>query len=572
MIKHFYILLLLLSNFVFAQSESIQVAVSGNTVTNNDIFQYQISVGCKCDLNPPAFIDFDVLGQNEGSMQSTTIINGKQTNTCTRTITYNLRAKKKGTLSIESASANCDGEKSKADGIQINVVDAEEAFNASKGVAPYFYEVKSSKDEVFVGEPFTITFSLYTDKNVSEIVNLMKGDAIALWRQPLFDERDPQHVFEQYHTKVKGKDYSVIVLTQELCFADQAGTIHISPYYGNAVESYDIFNTRYREGYSNSLDIKVKEVPVSKPENYNGMAGKFEITHSISDTDVKVGHAFDMKIKVSGLGNFNILKAPEPDYFFSADTFLCALDSINDQLAITEKGLDGWIEFSYVITPKVAGNYHVKPFAFSYYDWDSRSMKSVTTHEFDLKIKEGKAPKIENPNGEVEVQEVEQDIHHISTGETTVFDNSDFIFGRWYYWLLVLGPFAVPFFLIIVSRKKSKVSDEELIKSEQKNTKKTVIKEIPKLKTLDNKEGLRQLKNLIEEYFMKHLQIGRSALSKSSITQNLKSQNVDDSHISSFQNIWDQLEIAQYAPLSDKNTTEIFDETAELIKNLNKLI
>ncbi|MBD3636932.1 MAG: protein BatD [Crocinitomicaceae bacterium] len=568
MIRLLAILPLFIVFFGFGQKAYIETAVSSSRISSVQPLTYQIQTDCDCNIEPPDFSDFDVLDRQPGQSSYTMNINGKVTNVCTSTLTFVLRPKKKGKITIGEATAKCENENKTSEDVTVTVVDADELHKANEGVASYYFKLVSNKQSVYVGEPFTLTMYLYSEKLPENINNIVKGDALGLTRHPLYNERDPGHTFTRYEQNVKGKKYQVIELTKEVCFADHPGTIDISAYYGSAVESYSIWENKYMDGYSNSLQIKVKEVPVDKPENYYGMAGEFEITHEISKTSVVANHAIDMNVTISGTGNFHLLKTPE--FNFPKDSFMVTGPEIERNLTQSEEGATGSVNYHYVITPTKAGEYLILPYSFSYFDWNDKQMKSVSTHDILLTVAKGNETFMVTNNSSNGEEATETDIRYIHTTSAEFFTDADFLFGRLYFWLGVTGPLGFFFVLLIIKRRKSKKSEEEIKAAEQKVAKRSTVKDIKKLKRLEGIEGVNELKRALEEYFMVNLDVGRSALSRNNIIQLLDKKGVNTSIIQTFGEIWDKLEMARYAPISSQNMSELYDKTEALIQDLNR--
>jgi BatD DUF11 like domain len=563
------ILSLFIITTVFAQSPMIEAAISSTQASTVEPITYQITTDCDCNIEAPDLSAFDILQRQPGQFTQTSNINGKVTNVCTSTLTFILRPKKKGTINIGKAKAICENEEKASKSFSITVVDADALHSSNEGTASFYYKLISNKNTVFVGEPFTVTMYLFTDKIPEDINNFVRGDALGISRHPLYDIRAPGHVFPQGTAKVKGKQYHVIELSKEVCFADKAGKISISAYYGSAIEQYRVWDNLFMEGYSNSLKMMVKEIPGEKPENYYGMAGEFEITHEISETSIKANRAIDMKVTVSGTGNFHLLRTPE--FLFPKDSFLITGPEIEKDLVQMENGAEGSVTYNYIITPTKEGEYLILPYSFAYFDWNEQKMKSVMTHDFVLNVSKGDEVKTwssSDPNAPI----AESDIRYIHSVSGSFFSYGNLYFGRLYHFLLVGGPLGFFFFFFIIKLRKSQRSDEEVLADVQKITKKSTVKEIKKLKSIEGTQGIDELKKSLEEYLMMNLNIGRSLLSKKSVVQLLTETQVTAETTLAFEAIWDKLEMAQYAPMSSENIQDLVQQTEKLIQSLNKQI
>jgi len=564
--------ILLCSQILFSQSLYIDAAVKSSTVTSSEAFTYQITTNGSCTIEPPDLDDFEILDRQQGQFSETSYTNGKTTNNNTYTLTLVLRAKKKGKIKIGKARIKCKGKDKKSEEITMEVVDADEVHKKNEGVATYYYKLECDKKSVIVGEPYIVSFYLYSEKKPYQITEIYSGNAANNWRQNLFDERASDFSFPTTLKTVKGKKYYVVELRKEVYLADHPGKLKIEPYFGRAIDKFDYFNPTYMEGYSNSHEINVKPIPGTKPEDFNGMVGDFALDYEISETSVKANHAFELKIKVSGTGNFNVFQDPK---MYFPESFLVSNPDGEESFSVSEDGITGSIEYEYVITATEEGQYVILPFSFSYYSLKERKIKTLSSSDFVIKVSKGKNPKIKN-YGEKRTDVKEDDIRYIHTEKANYFRLNDFLFGRISYFIMLLSPIGLSFIFILLRRKKKNRSSSEIQEDKQKNSKKSILKELSSLKAIaqsgDHPAALKKLITALDLYFITNLELSMSSLSKKSIAQALIQKDATTATKDSFNKLWDKIEMAQYAPISTDNLAALIEESEALIKLLNKEI
>jgi hypothetical protein len=125
----------------------------------------------------------------------------------------------------------------------------------------------------------------------------------------------------------------------------------------------------------------------------------------------------------------------------------------------------------------------------------------------------------------------------------------------------------------VIRRKKSRLTADEVLAKQQKVVKKSAAKEVSKIQksptaTLNTKD----LKNQLENYLMTNLSITRSQLSKQHINEKLSSKGIEDDLKTKFSSLWDKLEMAQYAPLSNENLGKLAEDTGSIINEFNKVL
>jgi len=561
-----YILLLFVSSIGWSQKEWINAAVNAATVTSNDVFTYQISTDCDCDIIAPNLSAFDIIDMESGKSKSFSSFNGQSSGEqCTNTLTYLLRGKKKGKFEIGEAKAKCPKSKKSSTTINIEVLSAEEVHAKAQGEAPYYFNLETNKKSAKIGEPVIIDFYMFTRARPQDITTITSGNAGGVFRQNLFEETSQGFSFPVYQVKVKGNDYYKIHLRQEVILPSAPGKLVIEPYFGRAVERYEVFNAIYMEGYSNGVTIDVKDLPSKRPDNYYGMVGDFELTHAISQTTIAAKHAFELTVKISGTGTFNLFKDPE---FLVPESFGATPDEPISNLKISENGLTGDVEYTFILTPTKEGKYNILPYSFGYYSLKDGTFKSVATESFEINVTPGEGGDIEDPNNNSGII-VEDDIRHIHKNND-LFTLSGF-FGGLVFWLLILTPLLSVFIFFMIKQKRSRLTTVEKIAQEQKEVKKSVAKSVESIQKSDTLD-IRQLKSNLDEYLMTNLSLGRSQLSKASVSTKLGEKGCDDKLKADFESIWSKIEMAQYAPISNENLDQLANDTSTLIKDLNKIL
>ena len=565
----FYILLLLSSTFGWTQNAYVDAAISASTVTSNDQFTYKITTDCDCDIIPPDLSEFDVLQAMPGRYESMQSFNGQSTKkTCTSTMTYVLRGKKKGKFEIGEAKVQCDSDDKSSKSFTVEVLNAEDVHRANEGNVDYYFKLETNKNQVRVGEPFMLNFYMYTKIRPQDINSINSGKIGGAYRQSLFNEMASDFAFPMRIEKVKGNDYYVIHLRKEVVIPSAVGTLKVEPYFGRAVESYDFFSAKYMDGYSNSLEIQVKEVPSNAPPNYYGMLGEFELTHEISATSVQANRAIEMTVEISGTGNFNTFRTPD---FLFPESFLVAEPEVEESFEVTENGITGKATYTYVVTPTKEGQFNILPYSFAYFDRKANNFKSVATESFTINVSEGTGGDIQTSKNISSVPE-EYDIRHIHKGGS-LFSAVYIFFGSLGFWVLLIVPLTIVSIYVALKRKKSRLSDDEVLAKQQKNVKKSTAKVVSKIQNTGSDElNVKQLKDQLDQYFMTNLSIGRSQLSKQIILEKLTEKGVSEEFSSRFTSLWDQLEMAQYAPLSNDNLGKLASDTASIINEFNKVL
>ena len=189
--KQFLILLLLISsNFLLAQTPTLDAVVSKTNVTENEIFTYQIISNSECEITPPDFGNLEIVdGPVQGVSKNSDYTNN--VHVTEYSFTYYLSAPKKGNYTIPPATMKCKMKKeiSSQKTITIKAVAAKDAV-AEKQSGDHFLKLTTNKNSVYIGEPFILSLKFYTTKRPNNFEPVMVGNASGLWRADLNPGQD----------------------------------------------------------------------------------------------------------------------------------------------------------------------------------------------------------------------------------------------------------------------------------------------------------------------------------------------------------------------------------------------
>ena len=570
--QNFFILFLLMAQIVLAQTPTLQANVSKSTVTENEVFTYQIVSNSDCEITPPDFGNLEIVeGPVQGISKNTVFTNNVQTNVQEYSFTYYLRASKKGTYNISAATMKCKMKKViSSPAVSVKVIVAKDAIANQETNSAHFLKLTTNKNSVYIGEPFVLTLKFYSPKKPNNFEPVRSGAASGLWRTDL---NPNQEVFNMSFEDIKGVRYYVLELRKELCIPLRTGKITIEPYISALLIQIDIFTNERLEGISNSLTIDVKKIPFETPDNFNGLVGQFKLRQVVDKTSLVQGQVLELNLTLSGTGNFNAfdeLKLNLPEGFSQNDP------EITNETNPTEDGLNGELKYKFILTAEEPGDYEFQPFSFSYFDIKEKKIKEIVSETIKIHIDKGDENhnKIYNTQNTVEIKDT--DIHYIHDEKGTPFLLTDFFFGTIPYLLLVFCPIILVLTIAYFKRKKSNITEEVKVETKQKIAKKAALKTLAHatylLKKSEEKEALKMIHNALITFFITKLNLSLSTLSQRSITSELELKKVDTQLILQFTHIWKNIEMAQYAPITTANLQETITASEKLIHQLNEKI
>lgn len=189
-----------------------------------------------------------------------------------------------------------------------------------------FVRVMSAKKNVFVGEPFLVTYKLYTTLNRESNVAqepTFSGCSVT----ELNADNDPTtEVFN-------GKTYHVIYIRKVLLTPLQEGTLQLNEAKVDNIVTFEHKDdANQTENFSITLSNQPMQVQVNalpqknKPVNFSGVVGSFSINAKTDTGKAPVGENIHLIVTISGSGNTNGISLPAiqwpagVEHFDAADT------------------------------------------------------------------------------------------------------------------------------------------------------------------------------------------------------------------------------------------------------------
>lgn len=589
--KKYIILLLLISQYVFAQVQFV-AQVSKNSLGINERLRIDFVMNDDGDnFNPPDFEGFKLVG---GPNQSTSYLWANGRKSFEKTYSYYLAPVKKGTFIIKQATIEINGQAYKSNPIKITVGNA-----VAEERDPYnpYYQQQQQQQQVptyagkegvqlvaeisnpnpYLNEPITVVYKIYVSNR----------SAVGGWQvtdNPKYKNFWSQNIdvkqLQIQQGKFKGEDYRYAVLRKTVLYPQKSGKLEIEPltldvevevpsgqidFFGRPLMK--VGNKKVSAG---AKVINVKTLPeAGKPEGFTGAVGIFDFKVSPSKTKLKNGESLDLNIVVSGKGNLKLFTLPKPIVPSSLEMY----DPVHKENVTTPlTGMSGDISDLYTIIPQFKGNYPIQPIRFSYFDLGSKTYKTITSKEINIEVLDG--PTASNNN------EIASTSNKTKVSANTTFGfiklktnlraikSTNFLGSVLFYLLLLLPFLLIP--IIMVIRKKKEAIDGDIVGNKIKLAKKYLFEA---KKQIDNKEPFYiALEKAMHNFLKAKLHIETSEMSKDKITTILLSKNANPELVNSFIALTENCELARYAPSTSVTIQQDYDKAVEIISSLEKQI
>lgn len=594
----------LASSFTAAMAQVTFKATAPSAVVQGEQFRLSYVLNQEGrDLRLPDLPDFEVLfGPSTSTSFSQSTVNGKTTSERSVSYTYILISNKTGKFTIPPASIRVEGSNYESNSLAIEVLPPDETAassgapgsgqqreeraagaSATVSTSDAFIRAIISKNNPYEQEGFTVTFRLYTTLDVVNFGRIQFPEFEGFMVEEVDLPMNRQLQMERY----EGRNYYTADLRRTLLFPQRSGQItipsgriemvfsvpsgrRVSTFFGSQEVMVDV----KKEMVTNPVAINVRPLPANRPASYSNAVGTFTMNPSISSTQTRANEAVTLRIEISGTGNLKLIRNPEVQF---PDNFEVYDPTVNNSFNVTTNGLTGIRAIEYMVIPRYEGDYTIPPAAFTYFDLNSNSYKTLATPEYLLQIAKGD-PASATTGTFVNRQDVkvEQDIRFLKTGEPSYTSSVDFFAGSLGYWL----GYVIPFLLLLVAyfiNRKQAIENANVTLVRTRKANKMAIRRLKiaekHLKEQNKERFYEEVLRAIWGYFSDKLSIPVARLSKNNIKAELSGYGVGDELVEKFIRILDTCEFARYAPAeSHAEMDRVYSDTIAAIGEMeNKL-
>ena len=560
------------------------------------------------DMRAPEFTDFDVLaGPYTSTSSSTSFVNGHRTSSFSQAYTYTLMAQRAGTYTIPPATVKVDGENIQSNGVRIQVLPEDEQpaqqSNQSAAVSNQssqssqtsqtaseniFVRTIASKTRVHEQEALMVSYKLYfANVDVAQLTNNTKLPEFTGFLKQEIELGEIQAELEHYN----GRNYQTAVLYRTILYPQHSGDIQIEPAKFEAVlrvqtqqRARSIFDDFFGS-YTNvtkmltapGVTIHVSALPSGKPAGFSGGVGKFNLTPSISQTELQTNEAVTIKLDITGAGNMKLLKTPAIDW---PEGFEPYDPKVTNNFATSTAGVSGTKSMEYLAIPRSPGDYTIPAVHFSYFDIEDKAYKTLSTPEYTIHVKRGAGEQsaasgqqsgVVSYTQKEDIKQLGTDIRYIDTKNLSIQNSKFKIQNYEWIWLWYVIPLLTAIVLLVVLRKQIKeAADVNRMRYKRANkvAQKRLKAAAAALKDNQKDAFYAAIEQAAWTYLSDRLSIPMAELNKDNIAQLLRQKGVGDGLIHEVTDVLSTAEFARYAPSTDHAMDDLYKATTNMINNL----
>lgn len=619
------ILIVLVPTFLWAQDDPTLTVSAKKQVVVGERFQVVFEANAEGkNFSAPTFEGFTVVGGPFTSTSSSfSMVNGSMSHSVKCTYTFALQAYKEGTFHVGAASLTVKGNKITSEPFDIKVLPDDGSYAASLGGGnsgasqnqgqnrsqntndpqvsgkDLFLKVIPSKKSAYVGEQIVLTYKLYTKVPVSSLSIAKSPSYAGFWTKDISDNNGGS--LRQSSEFINGMEYTAAEIQKVVVVPQRSGKLDIEPMSieciaqirteSNNRRSNDPFDIFFNDPFFNrnianvkkelstsNLSIDVKNLPADqKPNSFAGAVGNYNFKSDIDKTELKTNEAFTLTLTVSGAGNIELLKMPEPTF---PPDFEVYDPKITTSANTSAQGLSGTKKAEYLVIPRRAGNFTLMPVEFSFFNPANGTYSSLNSDGYVIQVEKGLGGEGEDGSIYASNQEgikyLGSDVRHIMTGNPQLKPKHTAFFGTPAYFVALLAILLVFIVLLLVSKKREQDKQDTAANRNKKATKVArgrLKKASQYLKVKDQDKFYVEMSQALWGYIADKLGIERSKLSMDTVSEAMKEKNVPDDLTQQFVDTLNNCEFARFAPGSaEEKMDDLYNKGIEVITKAERVL
>lgn len=562
------------------QDFQLQATVSENQIFIGEQFNLRVEVtgSSMRDVSLPVVPDIDGIGllsQTPSRSSSISIVNGSTTTSTT--YSYALIARETGTFTIPPVTIEVDGEQYQTESIQVEVIEKGELSEDGRRQLPdIFLEVEVDDENPVPGQQIVASIQLFFKQGI-EVTSFQPNAGWrtdGFWKEELENIRQPQ----AESVILEGVRYRTATLIRYALFPTRSGELTLSEFPLNVgIRSQTARNDPFGSFFgsagsqrrvtleSEPLTIDVRDIPPPPQGLSINAVGDMSVERTLMSGDVTVGETLELTTRVNGEGNIPLVRMPEYNFPENLEQYTPQESSNIERRGLTIRGEKVFTE---LLAPRAPGDYMIPSEQVAIFDPVTSNYEYVTLPALPYTVEPG--------NGEQNNMALSSGVQIQPVTGLAVWNRatSGSVFSRFWFWILLILPFAA---LIVAVRKKRLLmklsTDKEFARAhraidvaqERLEHARAIVDEA------DPKEIYNILHKALFGYLTDKFHLPEAGLSDQELMDEVRKSKIDEAQQNQIKKILDKCATISFAPSGDRTDyrSDII-KTENLISELNE--
>ncbi|MDP4268359.1 MAG: BatD family protein, partial [Bacteroidota bacterium] len=277
---------------------------------------------------------------------------------------------------------------------------------------------------------------------------------------------------------------------------------------------------------------------------------------------------------ISGSGNIKLIDKLPLAFPTDIETYD---PKINDNITVNENGVNGSRTFEYLLIPRNAGDFKIKPVSFSYFDVDKKTYVTLNTNEFELTVEKGSGTESAVVTGvsKEDIKYIGNDIRFIKK-KTSIKDRGLYFYNSVLFYLLLILP-AILFIIFVLTWQRQIKQNSNLALVKNRKATKIANKRLKTashyLKENKRNEFFEEVSRALWGYLSDKFSIPGSELNKDNVHDKLFSKKVSEETISLIIELLTNCEFERFAPSGETGRMDkIYEDAIAIISKIENEI
>jgi len=508
--------------------------------------------------NLPAIPNFN---PTPSSGISTEIINGR----VRQLFTYELVPTQFGDLTIPSFQLNVSGQASSTQPLIVKVLKPGEATPGGQ-LPPAFAKIVVPKTNIYVGEVMELQVQVYSQEGrINQYPQLPaeSGFTIGKWSQPteqrvaLSNQAFNLVTFRAPITVVKAGALGIGPVTQPIIVPDRNRRADF--FSGTPQKEIRAFAEK---DTAIALPLPSNNVPAT----FAGAVGQYAVSATAAPTNLAVGDPITVRVQVSGRGWLDAITVPpQPQWrdfkMYSPNAKVEGQDPNN---------VTGTKTFEIAVIPQTVAIKTLPPFAFSFFDPDAATYRTVSTPSVPLHVTASGATVTALPNltaTNSSAPRTMSDIAHIKVNAGSAMIASPLITQPWFIAMQFVAPALWLGLLVRRKRAESLANNPRLRRRREVQV--LVRESLTKLRehaaANRSDEFFATLFRALQEQIAERLDAPVNSVTEAVIDDRLRPAGLPDATRRSLHELFQAANLARYAPVKSSQQLSSLAATAESV-------
>lgn len=574
------LLVLLLPLSLGAQTIRVEVP---QTVVQGTPFQLSYTYSGSEDferVTEPKVAGLQVLyGPARQQMSSYQNINGRSSSTSSVSLTFTLLAEHTGNISIPAVTAILGGKRVTVHGATVRVLppDKNAPSARSQGTAgtsvtgTYFFRALPSATVVYEKQAFPIRYKLYATTEF-EINSYEAPQYDGFLSEKQADDGRRQLQLESY----QGRNYRTVDILSEVLFPQRSGTLTIptskiglrvpvaqadaDPFFGSSM-MVD------REVRSTPVTIQVRPLPTEgKPADFSGAVGSFRMRAELLTKTPKTNESLTIRLTLEGTGNLKQVTSPTISFPQDFEVY-DPKETYEEKISATE--VYGKKVIEYFAIPRRTGAVTIPSLSFSYFDPHLGRYETLHSQPFSLQVAQGRETATDDRGSQRQQEQLLRQLYSDGALGTPM----GLQWAQSWSYLLLFPLMALLGFIayLVIARERGLRADSLGYKASRANSVATKrLRTARKLLEAGARDAFyEETLRALWGYLGDKLCLPGSELSRTSVSELLRSRGLDEETIARLTSVIDEVEFARYAPAKEADMQALYDTTVEVISAID---